>query len=142
MRAQCEARYLLSLVVANVAASVFHYVDNIVFFADYPEPSWATPHLIDIFWFVLTPFAIAGYTFVRRGRIHLGSSLLYAYSAMSLLVLGHYFYAPIDRIAFRIHFFIVLEAILAIALIAYVLVRQSRTVREDAHVAATRPNTV
>jgi hypothetical protein len=124
-----EDRYLPWLILANVAASILHYVDNILYFASYPEPSWATPHLVDAFWFVMTPFALCGYLLIRRGRIHSGSFLLYAYSAMSLVVLGHYFYAPFERIAFRIHLFILLEVVLALALSVYVLFRQIRTQR-------------
>ena len=52
---------------------------------------------------------------------------------MSLLVLGQYLYAPIESIAFRIHFFIALEASLAIVLFAYLLFLQHRVVREHAH---------
>ena len=113
-------RWLLWLVLANIAATVLHYVDNICFFSEYPEPSWATPHLIDAFWFVMTPVAFAGYLLMRRGFHRWGSLVLCAYAAMSLLALGHYLYAPIASLPFRINLFILLEAILAVALMAYV----------------------
>ena len=95
-----------------------------MFFAQYPEPSWASPHLIDLFWFAMTPVGVAGYVLTRRGRINLGSALLYAYSAMSLLVLGHYLYAPFSQIPLRIHLWILLEAAMALGLAGYVLHRQ------------------
>lgn len=122
-------RLLLWLVLANVVASVLHYVDNMVFFSEYPEPAWMTPHLIDAFWFVMTPFAVAGYVLVRRGFVVWGCVVLYLYAGMSLLVLGHYLYAPIGSLPLRINLLIVLEAALAAALIAYVLVLQVRHLR-------------
>nr|WP_315043135.1 hypothetical protein [uncultured Moraxella sp.] len=44
---------------------------------------------------------------------------LLAYCAMSLLVLGHYNYAPLFDISFKIHLFIWIEAILAMILAVY-----------------------
>ena len=120
---------LLWLLLANVVATVAHYVDNIVFFAQYPEPPWMQPHFIDAFWFVMTPFALVGYKLITRGRVHFGSVVLYLYAAMSLLVLAHYRYAPMRSIRFRIHIFILVEAALALALVAYVAVLQVRTSR-------------
>ena len=126
-------RWLLWLLVANVAATILHYVDNVLFFARYPEPSWATPHIIDAFWFFMTPFAVLGYLLLRRGVVHWGSVALYSYSAMSLLVLGHYLYAPISSIGFRINLFILLEASLAVMLIASVSFFQVRALRRGRH---------
>ena len=114
------------LIVINVAATILHYVDNVLFFEDYPEPPWLRPHMIDAFWFVMTPFALTGYLLVKRGFLHLGSAALYAYAGMSLLSLGHYLYAPIGSIGFRINAFIWLEAGLAAILIAYVAQFQIR----------------
>jgi hypothetical protein len=37
-------RALRWLLFANVATTVMHYVDNLVFFRDYPEPPWMKPH--------------------------------------------------------------------------------------------------
>jgi len=119
-------RLLLWLVLANVASTVAHYLDNVVYFGEYPEPSWMTPHIIDGFWFVMTPFALIGYKLMVRGFVHWGSGFLYLYAVMSLLVLGHYRYAPMSNIGVRIHLFILLEAFLAIALVAYVAFLQVR----------------
>src|SRR5215468_4700111 len=85
---------LLTLVLANVVTSILHYVDNVVFFRHYPEPTWLSPHLVDLAWFVMTPFGVAGYLFFRRGRRPAAFACLYLYAAMGLLVLGHYLIAP------------------------------------------------
>ncbi len=112
---------LLALIVANVFASILHYGHNIAFLPRYFEPSWITGRRIDVFWFVMTPFAVAGYVLFRRGRERAGCRFLYVYCACSLLVLGHYapWVTPIRRLTWDIHLLIVQEALLAIALALY-----------------------
>jgi len=41
--------------LSNVVTSILHYVDNVVFFRHYPAPTWLSPHLVDLAWFVMTP---------------------------------------------------------------------------------------
>ena len=43
-----DRRILLSLVLANFVTSILHYVDNVLFFRHYPEPTWLNPHLVDM----------------------------------------------------------------------------------------------
>lgn len=117
-------RRLLWLLVANVAASSLHYGDNVMFFHEYPEPPWINTRIIDGFWWLMTPLAVLGYLLLLRHRVHSGCALLYLYALASLLVLGHYLYAPLAHISLRIHAFILLEAVLAIALAGYVAVIQ------------------
>src|SRR5437016_4875210 len=93
MRSFNPKSILLTLIVANIVTSVLHYVDNVVFFRHYPEPTWLSPHLVDLAWFVMTPFGVAGYLFFRRGRRSAAFACLYLYAAMGLLVLGHYLIA-------------------------------------------------
>ena len=112
-------RVLRRLLFANVAASILHYADNVLFFAQYPEPWWIDTHFIDAFWFAMTPLAWLGYRLVQRGRMHGGAAVLYLYAAAGLLVLGHYRYAPWCGIAARIHVLILLEAFAALVLAAW-----------------------
>jgi hypothetical protein len=107
---------LLGLLVANVVTSVLHYVDNIVFFRHYPEPTWLSPHLVDLAWFVMTPFGVAGYLLFRRGRRPAAFACLYLYAAMGLLVLGHYLIAPPWEVSLKINAFIMAEAVAALLL--------------------------
>lgn len=120
---------LFWLLVANVIATVCHYADNVCYFHLYPEPPWLNAKMVDAFWFVMTPLAVVGYALLRRGFLHRGCFVLYAYAAASLLVLGHYRFAPFFSIALRIHVFILVEAALAVALIGYVAWIQSRRIR-------------
>jgi hypothetical protein len=111
-------RVLLALLVANLVTSVLHYVDNIVFFRHYPEPTWLNPHLVDLAWFVMTPFGVAGYLLFRRGRRRVAFACLYLYAAMGLLVLGHYLIAPPWEVSLKINAFIMAEAVAALLLAA------------------------
>ena len=111
-----DRRILLTLVLANVVTSILHYVDNVLFFRHYPEPTWLNPHLVDMAWFVMTPFGVAGYVLYLRGRSAAAFACLYLYSLMSLLVLGHYLIAPPWRVSFKINVFIMAEAIAALLL--------------------------
>lgn len=119
-------RRLFWLLIANVAASILHYGDNVMFFHEYPEPPWIDTRIIDGFWWLMTPLAVLGYFLLRRGRVHAGCALLHLYALASLLVLGHYLYAPFAHIPLRIHAFILLEAVLAVVLIGYVAIIQIR----------------
>ncbi|MBC2606101.1 hypothetical protein H5P27_08590 [Pelagicoccus albus] len=125
-----ENRMLFWLLVANVIATVLHYVDNIYYFHQYPEPDWLNPHIVDAFWFAMTPFAALGYVLFKKDRFHLGCISLYIYSSASLLVLGHYNYGDICSISFRINFFILFEATLASILMLYVAFLQSSLFRK------------
>lgn len=111
------------LLLANVAASVLHYVDNLLFFEQYPEPIWINRSIIDAFWFFMTPLAWFGYRRVQRGSLRSGALVLLGYACCSLLSLGHYRYAPIHEVAHRINAFILLESALACVLIVYLALR-------------------
>ena len=112
-------RTLLALLAANVATSILHYVDNVVFFRHYPEPTWLSPHLVDLAWFVMTPVGVAGYVLFRRGRRPAAFACLYVYAAMGLLVLGHYLIAPPWEVSLKINPFIIVEAVAAALLGAF-----------------------
>jgi hypothetical protein len=116
MSTTSSKRAVLTLVAANVVTSILHYVDNVIFFKHYPEPTWLNPHLVDAAWFVMTPFGILGYLLLLRNRRVPAFVCLYIYSVMGLLVLGHYLIAPPWKVSFKINFFIVLEAVAALLL--------------------------
>lgn len=121
-----DLRPLLVLLGVNVLATVLHYVDNICYFSDYPEPSWLNPCIIDLFWFVMTPFAILGYWYHTQRWTNLATVSLIVYSLMSLLVLGHYLISPPWDVSLRINAFILLEAFAAFVLIWYSIRLQRR----------------
>lgn len=114
-----DLRPLFVLLVVNVVMSIFHYVDNICNFSDYPEPSWLDPCVVDMFWFLMTPFAVLGYWYHSQRWTTLATGSLVSYSLMSMLVLGHYLISPPWEVSFKINAFILLEATAAALLIAY-----------------------
>ena len=101
-------------------ATVLHYVDNVLFFPEYPEPPWNTPQIVAAFGFIILATAVLGYALFKQRNVRSGSLVLYAYSAMSLLALGHYLVAPIYSVGLRITLFILLEAFCAVLLAIYV----------------------
>ena len=110
------------LLLAMVTSSVLHYVDNLLFFEQYPEPPWINRHHIDAFWWIMTPLAWIGYHLIRRGALRGGSATLLTYAACNLLTLGHYRYASLSDISLRIHIFIILEAALAVVLTVFLFI--------------------
>lgn len=114
-------KMLFWMVVANVVTSIGHYVDNVLFFAFYPEPTWLNAEIVDIGWFIMTPFGVAGYRFYRDGYRSTAFATLYVYAIMNLLVLGHYLIAPPWDLSFRINLFILAEAATAVVLAGYTI---------------------
>jgi hypothetical protein len=119
-------RRLLILLVINIGTSILHYVDNILFFHTYPEPHWINPQIIDLFWFVMTPLAVLGYVLYSKGLRRYSYLCLYLYALMSLLVLGHYRYGSMWEMSLKMNLLIFIEAIAAVALIAYTMWLQLR----------------
>jgi hypothetical protein len=119
-------RSLLVLLLINIGTSIFHYVHNILFFHNYPEPHWINPQIIVAFWFVMTPFALLGYLLYSKGLLRHSYLCLYLYALMSLLVLGHYRYGSIWEMSMKMNLLIFIEAIAAVALIAYTMWLQLR----------------
>lgn len=117
------------ILIATFLSSVLHYVDNILFFAHYPEPNWLNPKLVDLFWFVMTPLAPLGFYAIKKGHHNIGAMLLIAYGACNMLTLGHYKFAPLESIAVKIHLFIALEAIMGCILIGYILLLYKNSLR-------------
>jgi hypothetical protein len=134
-------RKLPALLLMTVASSVVHYADNIVRFAAYPEPPWLNPTRVDLFWFVMTPFAVAAFLYARRGRARRALGLAVAYAGMNLLVLGHYLVLPPWRMAWSINFGIFLEAIAAVWLLAYATLGLRGGPREGVTVPEHDPHT-
>src|ERR1700733_4123073 len=112
-----KQKVLAIIIGINIVSSLLHYLDNICFFSEYPDPRWITPHFIDFFWVLMTPLACYGFYTYRTGASSRAFGAFYVYALMSLLVLGHYLYAPFEMIPFRIHLFIGLETIAALILL-------------------------
>jgi hypothetical protein len=106
------------LLIANLVASALHFGDNMLRFDEYPEPSWITgPHVVDALWLLMTPLLAVGWWLARRGMKRTSVGILWLYGALSLFVLGHYFYASPFEFPPRINVLIGLEAAAAALLL-------------------------
>ena len=88
-------RVLLWLMGVAFVVSVVHYVDNVVNYADYPQPDPGGPPaptavVIAVSWFVFTAAGLCGlWLWFRRSIV--GAALAFAsYSISGLVGIGHY----------------------------------------------------
>jgi hypothetical protein len=141
MSTDLNNRLLSLLFMANVVATLLHYGDNILNLHEYPDLPTAQASSIVLFFIVMIPFGVVGYwLYVVRGH-KLSYYLLYIYCLLNLVVLGHYLPSRLRGgfwdYDFKIHFLIWLEALTALALLAYVVklhwwssqVREMRAIR-------------
>lgn len=75
-------KILAWIVILNISMTILHYVDNIIFFHEYPEPPWLTAGIVDAFWFLMTPIGLLGLWFARKERKLQSSICLLTYAAM------------------------------------------------------------
>ena len=66
---QRDLRLLTWLLAIAIAVSVVHYADNYFNYEDFPHGTGPEPSagLVLAGWFILTPLAIAGWVYFRRG---------------------------------------------------------------------------
>jgi hypothetical protein len=84
---------LAGLFAVAFGVSIIHYVDNVVNYADYPEPTSVpapSAALIAASWFAFTACGLTGYVLFVRGRYAAAAMLVAVYSLSGLVGLGHY----------------------------------------------------
>jgi hypothetical protein len=112
--------WLLCLVGINIVASILHYSDNIIFFDQYPEPSWFTPQITDSLWLMMTPLSLAGYYQYIKRSFTSAYLCLYLYIIISQVTLGHYIITPIWYLSVKMNTLILFESIASIPLLVFV----------------------
>jgi len=118
-----DIKWLMVLVAINILSTIVHYVHNIIYFAEYPEPPWMTRLIIDSFWFLMTPFAFLGLHWDLSANPTSSFWAFVTYCVMSETVLLHYACEIKTPISMSIHFNIWFEAIAAFVLLIYVTKR-------------------
>jgi hypothetical protein len=89
-----------------------------LFFPQYPEPPWITgPYTVELLFVLVTLFLFLGWYLYYRGQVKIGVACLAIYAFASLSVLGHYLYAPMSALSFRVNLLIWLETGAAAALL-------------------------
>jgi hypothetical protein len=99
-------RLLLLFLMASIVSTAFHYTDNYVFVANYPQPDWITLPSIYISWIVLTGLGILGYWLYQKERFWTAYICLAIYSLTGLSSVGHYFYGSMSQFSLKMHFLI------------------------------------
>lgn len=128
-------RGLLFLFAINVASVLLHYADNMMRLGLYPDLPTTRPLDIVSFGTVMLAVGLLGILMYVSEKLRAYSFyLLYLYSAMNLLVLGHYLPSRLHGSFFGVdpgvHFTILFEASSALVLCAYVLLLHYRFLRK------------
>lgn len=123
---------LRPLLVAAVAVSIVHYADNVVNYADYPDPTSGpdpSREVIAAAWFVFTAFGIAAYLLVARERFHAAGVCLAVYAGSGLVGIGHYNVPGAGDMPWWRHAHIIADILLGFVLLTFALwlVRRDRT---------------
>ena len=111
-----KPHWLLALIVVNVISTMFHYIDNFLFFERYPAPNWMNMHHVYIAWLLLTPFAIIGYILYTKQKYWLAYLCLFIYSNAGAASMGHYFYGSMIDMSWKMNASIILDVIAGISL--------------------------
>lgn len=112
-----SCQWLLILLIANIVAMILHFTDNFIFLDSYPQPDGIKAEGVILYWIIMTVVGVVGYFLYRR--LYYSSCLcLYAYSAMTIVSVGHYFYAPVWKLSLKMNAFLV-EIFTALALAGF-----------------------
>jgi hypothetical protein len=115
-------RILRVLLGVAIAVSVVHYVDNVVNYDAYPDPSSGpapSQGLIAVSWFLFTGFGIAGFVLLTRGRVAAAALCLAFYSGSGLVGFGHYTVDGATDMVWWRQLHIVADIVLGLAMLAF-----------------------
>jgi hypothetical protein len=113
--------WLLAVVLAYAAASLFHHIHNAEFLAEYPNmPAWLSRGRVYAAWCGVTAVGIAGVVLVLWRHRIAGLALLGVYAALGLYGLAHYLVAPVSAHTATANASICLEVAAALVLLAVV----------------------
>ena len=123
--------WLLALLLAYGAASLFHHVHNAKFLDQYPNmPAWLSPAGVYAAWLGVTLVGVAGYLMFRHGFRIAGLLVIAAYGVLGFDGLAHYGLAPASAHSFMMNLTIWLEvatAALLLVAVGNLLVRRARS---------------
>ncbi len=121
MTKETSLKWLQSLLIINLVSTIIHYIDNYIFFDQYPLPDWVVPEGVYISWLILTPFAFLGYWLYHKRLFWLAYGCLCIYSVTATSSLLHYFYAPPLSFGWKMNLLICSDGIAGTALISFIV---------------------
>lgn len=121
------------VVFASILVTAFHFTDNFVSIATYPQPDWVSRASVVISWPLYTAIGIAAYLLYRRERFQLAGWFLLAYSYTGLSSLGHFLSGSPDEFTTRGLISVLIDgaagfAVLAVAIWAILAHRRQSSV--------------
>jgi tryptophan-rich sensory protein len=121
-------RTVVSVLVASVVTSVFHYLDNYLYIDEYPQPDWIHRETVWIVWVLFTLLGAAAYLLYRNGSYGMTGAYMLVYSYTGLSSFGHYFYGAPEDFSTRMHVSIVADVVVgtAVALCGLALMIRAR----------------
>src|SRR5882757_5502734 len=112
---------LLPLMLVYGAASLLHFMHNAVYLRDYPNlPAWLTSAGVVGAWLVVAAVGALGYLLYWRTSRVAGLITITAYAAFGFGGLDHYAVAPVSAHTLAMNLTILLEAVTAAVLLAFV----------------------
>jgi hypothetical protein len=112
---------LLPLMLVYGAASLLHFLHNVIYLKAYPNlPAWLTVGGVIEAWLVVAGVGTLGYLFYSRVSRLPGLALIAVYALFGFAGLDHYVVAPVSAHSVAMNLTILLEVALALVLLAYV----------------------
>ena len=114
-------RLLMTLLVASMISTAFHFTDNYLYFDHYPQPAWITPFEVIRSWFIWTVFGIAGYWLYKNQRFWLAYVCLVIYATCGMSSLAHYFYGELHEFTPKMHLLILTDGLTGVLILGFAL---------------------
>lgn len=112
-------------------SATLHFVDNVYFFDDYPEPAWLSAPIVGLLWLPVALMAHRSIDYVYRGKIDRSFTLIHGFVFCNWLSLGHYLFASPTEVTERINLIIALQVACAAVLFVFTLYIQFARYRES-----------
>lgn len=119
------------LIWFTLYACTLHFVDNVYFFRDYPEPAWLNATIVGLLWIPLVLIAHRAVDYLYNDKIDRTFTLVHGFVAGNWLSLGHYLFANPADVAVRINTVIALQVAMASVLFVYATWLQSSRYKES-----------
>ncbi len=119
-----DARHVTALfrvLLAGIVLTTVHYVDNYLYFDEYPQPASLRRWHVYAGWLLLTAVGVAGHRLYVTGRELPAYGCLVVYSYTGLSSLGHYLYGAFGEFTAKQHVFILVDGLTGAAVIAFVV---------------------